>query len=143
MVFQVRKDTSPVALSSGVLSEFTALLRLMPARAAHFTEGEDEVHLGMAELGSEPKALEAAVVRGSKTRQFECPGGGHCAPRPGGEKAVKTQEGTPPASLLYLGSKLPRGSCLPLHARVLARLCPLVRTSGCATHDKVAARPEL
>ena len=76
MAFQVRKDTSPVALSSDVLSEFTALLRLTPARADHFTEGKDEVHLRMAELGSEPKALEAAVVRGSKTRQSECPGGG-------------------------------------------------------------------
>ena len=105
MAFQVRKDTSPVALSSDVLSEFTALLRLTPARAAHFTEGEDEVYLGTAQLGSEPKALEAAVVRGSKTHQSECPGGGgggHCAPRPGGKKAGKTQEGTPPASLLYL-----------------------------------------
>lgn len=42
--------TRPVALSSDALSEFTALLRLTPAHAAHFTEGEDEVYLGTADL---------------------------------------------------------------------------------------------
>lgn len=72
--------TRPVAPSSDALSKFTALLRLTPASAAHFPEGEDEVYLGTAELGSGPKALEAAVVRGSKTHQSECPGGSLCSP---------------------------------------------------------------
>ena len=39
--------TRPVAPSSDALSEFTALLRLIPASAAHFTEGETEAWRGL------------------------------------------------------------------------------------------------